>query len=263
MNYKQNEIKNLLASGKRALGTIIQMASPEIVEAAGYAGYDFVFIDGEHGSFSFDTAVHMLRAAEAAGLVALMRVPDKTPSHIVQALDAGFMGVVVPTVNTKEEMETIVQTARYSPLGKRGACPRLRATRHQTTNLAEFFQWSNENTLIWPLIETLEGFENYSQIIEVPGIDAIYLGPTDLSQAMGLPGGNWHPDVVAKLEQMYSMAASNNIDTIGLVSGTVDEMQKQAQHWLNFGCKMIITTSDRKIVMDGFSSVVKGMKSIL
>lgn len=263
MNYRKNKIKTLLASGKRALGTIIQMASPEIVEAAGYAGYDFVFIDGEHGSFSFDTAVHMLRAAEAAGLVALMRVPDKTPSHIVHALDAGFMGVVVPKVNTKEDMEAIVENARYSPQGSRGACPRLRVTRHQTMDMEEFFQWSNENILIWPLIETLEGFENFSKIIEVPGIDAVYLGPTDLSQAMGIPGGNWHPEVVAKLEHMYNMAAAKNIDTIGLVSGTIEEMQKQARHWLKFGCKMIIATSDRKIVMDGFDSVVRGMREVL
>ena len=84
-----------------------------------------------------------------------------------------------------------------------------------------------------------------------------------MSQAMGLPGGNWHPDVVAKLEQMYRMAAAKGIDTIGLVSGTIEEMQKQAKHWLDFGCRMIITTSDRKVVMDGFSSIVQSMKSIL
>ncbi|MDR3565019.1 MAG: aldolase/citrate lyase family protein [Negativicutes bacterium] len=263
MNYKVNGIKQILASGRPVIGTWAQMGSPEMVEIVGHAGYDFVIIDAEHGSFYLETAVQMVRAAEAVGITPIIRIPDKNPSFITRMLDAGIMGIVVPQVNSSAEVESAVSAARYHPLGNRGACPRIRVAGHQAEDWPEFIRWSNENVLVWPLIEGLDGVNNYSQIIDVPGIDAIMLGPTDLSQAMGLPGQQQHPAVVAKLEEMYKMAAAKNIETIAVASAPTPEgIQKLTQRWLDFGCRIIVAGSDRKVAVDGFKAIVNSVREL-
>jgi 4-hydroxy-2-oxoheptanedioate aldolase len=264
MEYKENRIKKLLSEGRSVIGTWAQIASPEIVEVIGYAGYDFVVVDAEHGAFYLETAVQMLRAAESVGITPIIRIPDKNPTFVGRMLDAGFMGLVVPNVRDRSEAEAMVGAARYHPLGRRGACPRIRVAGHQAENWPEFVCWSNENVMVWPLIEGLEGVKNYSQIIDVPGIDAIMLGPTDLSQAMGLPGQQQHPQVVSKLEEMYKMAAAKHIETIAVISAqTPQDMQKLARHWLDFGCRIFVAGSDRKVAVDGFKAIVKTVREVL
>jgi 4-hydroxy-2-oxoheptanedioate aldolase len=264
MGYNENRIRKLLSQGRPVIGTWAQIASPEIVEIIGRAGYDFVIIDAEHGAFYLETAVHMLRAAESVGVTAIIRIPDKNPSFVARMLDAGYMGVVVPNVNDRSEAEAMVGAARYYPSGSRGACPRIRVAGHQAENWPEFTCWSNENVMVWPLIESLEGVRNYTQILEVPGIDAIMLGATDLSQAMGLPGQQRHPQVVAKLEEMYKMAAAKHIDTIAVVTAeTPQEIQELGRHWIDFGCRIIVAGSDRKVAVDGFKAIVKSMRGVL
>jgi 4-hydroxy-2-oxoheptanedioate aldolase len=262
MNYKENKIKRLV-SQRPVVGTWAQIASPELVEIMGHVGYDFVIIDAEHGAFYLETAVQMLRAAESVGITPIVRVPDKNPSFIGRMLDAGMMGIVVPSVNDRSEAEAMVAATRYFPLGNRGACPRVRAAGHQAESWTDFVAWSNENILVWPLIESLNGVNNFNEIIDVAGIDAIMLGPVDLSQAMDFPGQPHHPQVLAKLEEMYKTAAERKVDTIAVVSApTIAEIQKSTRRWLDAGCRIVVVNSDRRMAVEGFKAVAKGVRDL-
>jgi len=263
MKFKENKVKTLLSSGAKALGAWAQIASPDIVEIMGNTGFDYVIIDLEHGAFYFETAVQMIRAAETAGITPVIRVPDKNPSFIMRMLDAGAMGILVPGVETKEDAQAVAAAVRYRPLGSRGACPGTRAAGHQAENWPEFVKWSNDNVMLWLLVEGAAGVSNFDHIIEAPGIDAVMMGPFDLSQALGYPGQPGHPAVVAKIEEIVRKARAKDIDMVAAIfSKTPETMQNEVRHWADLGCRIIAAGSDRRIISAGFRSVVDGLKPL-
>ena len=123
MARKVNKVRLAQQQGRIAFGTWVQIGSPEVVEAAGYQGYDFVIIDMEHGQFGFDTVPSMVRAAESADVTPVVRVPGVEETIILKVLDTGAMGVLVPGISTREQAEKAVRAAKYGPIGIRGACP--------------------------------------------------------------------------------------------------------------------------------------------
>ena len=179
-----NPLKARLAADQVIAGLYIQTASPDNVEMAAQAGYDYVIIDQEHGSFDLGTTLHMIRAAEATGITPFVRVPDHTRSHIRRVLEAGALGVYVPDVRTEAQARDAVAAAKYRDEGNggtRGACPTSRATQGRGSDWRGFVEWSNHNVMVSLLIETQAGFDNLDAILAVPGIDAVVLGRFDLA----------------------------------------------------------------------------------
>jgi 4-hydroxy-2-oxoheptanedioate aldolase len=258
MHRKKNNVKECLGHGKISLGTWVQTASPEIVEAVGYQGYDFVIIDMEHGHFDFDTTNQMVRAADAAGITPVVRVPINQEDQIMKALDMGAMAVLVPGVGTKEQAERAVRASKYSPGGMRGACPWIRATRYHTDDWARHAQWSDEQTMIWLLVEGREGVRNFDDILTVPGIDAIMLGPFDLSQSLGIPGQLKHPLLIKNLQEMVGKARSRNIEVIAVMLSELkpSDIRASVQKWKALGCNIMVVGGDRAIICTGFKSVL-------
>jgi 4-hydroxy-2-oxoheptanedioate aldolase len=148
MAHKTNKVKLAQSQGQIAFGAWIRISSPDVVEAAGYQGYDFVVIDLEHGGFGLDTVPSMVRAAEAADVAPVVRVPGIEESTILKVLDAGAMGVLVPGISTKEQAERAVRASKYAPLGNRGACPWIRATGYKIQDWTAHVKWSNEETMV-------------------------------------------------------------------------------------------------------------------
>src|SRR5258705_13235228 len=111
---RQNAVKLAIAEGKMALGIGVQTNSPDMVEMAAAANFDFVYLDLEHGSFGFDSAIHLIRAAEASGITPLVRVPSHTPSFLMRGVDAGAMGVIVPNAKSADECKSVVSAAKYT-----------------------------------------------------------------------------------------------------------------------------------------------------
>ena len=217
MRERPNLVRQALLRGETASGIVAQINCPEIIEIAGAAGFDFVYIDCEHGSFYLEGATAMIRAAEAAGITPLVRVPNHDSSFIGRILDAGAMGVVVPNVSCKGDAEAAVAAARYKDGnngGRRGACPGTRASWHQATDWPAFMRWSNQNVMVWPLIETPEACENFDDIAGVAGIDAVMLGPFDLAHALGHPGNVRHPNVVSRLADVVAKSRSRSLDVV-------------------------------------------------
>ena len=263
MYPKINRVKERLSRGEIALGGVAQMSSPEAVEIIGAAGYDFVWIDMEHGAFYFETAVAMIRAADAMEMTPVVRVPDHTPSFIMRMLDAGVMGIMVPGVSTREHAEAVVRAARYNPLGYRGACPMIRAAGHQSENWGQFVKWSNENVMVWLLVEGKEGVDNFESIIQVPGIDAIVMGPFDLSQSLGHPGEITHPEVVSRIEGMFQKTRAKGIDMVTVVFSTEpDQMLIEAKRWVGLGSRIVAAPADKNFLTASFNSAAKNLRAI-
>jgi 4-hydroxy-2-oxoheptanedioate aldolase len=253
MEMHPNRVKQRLASGEVATGVSVQLASPDIVEIIGISGYDFVWIDSEHGSFELETTVHMMRAADAAGTTPIVRVPGQHRREIGRVLDAGAKGVIVPNIDSGAEAHSAVEAAKYQtkshPKGRRGACPRIRASGHQARDWATFAEWSNANTSVWLLVESIAGVEQIDEILAVDGVDAIMPGPFDLSVSMGYPGQTTHPAVQKKLDYVTEKALKKNIDVVGVLMGMrAEEQALEFEHWVERGCRIINVTSDRRIL---------------
>jgi 4-hydroxy-2-oxoheptanedioate aldolase len=265
MDFHVNRVKKRLADGDVALGIKVDLASPDIVEMVGVAGYDFVWIDCEHGAFYLESAVGMIRAADATNVTPIVRVPNHEPSFIMRVLDAGAMGVLVPNITSAAQARAIVSAAKYKTArteGTRGACPRVRAAGHQAHDWPAFSEWSNDNTMVWLLVEGVEGIQHLDDILETPGIDAIMLGPFDLSVSMGHGGNTTHPAVVAMLDTIVDTALKHKVDVAAvLLAPTPSAMREEKQRWADRGCRILNVNSDRRILTGMMNSLHQAMRS--
>jgi 4-hydroxy-2-oxoheptanedioate aldolase len=239
----------------------------KVVEMAGSNGCDFVIIDGEHGSFGLESAVAMMRAADAVGVTPLVRVPDSDPVRIMKVLDACAMGVVVANVSGAAQARTAVSAARYKSGdngGTRGSCPGTRATWHQTGNWRQFAQWSNENVMVWVLIESIAGVANAEEILSVPGLDAVMIGPFDLAHDMGYPGESSHPKVLEALDQVSARAHAKNVPVVAnFFAASPEGMAQERARWLSRGVRILSIGSDRRLVCGVLAASVRAAREEL
>lgn len=183
---KAHDFVARLRAGENLIGYWSMMDAPVVVERLARVGYDYVCIDGQHGLLDYKGWLNSLLAIDAgaqlgdAPTVGMVRVPANDPTWICQALDAGAAGVIVPLVNTAEDAERAVSASHYPPMGVRSYGP-MRAQLRVSTELAV----ANESVACIAMIETPEGLENAAEIAAVPGIDALYIGPSDLRIAVG------------------------------------------------------------------------------
>jgi 4-hydroxy-2-oxoheptanedioate aldolase len=248
---RRNRIKSAIAEGRSAWGIGVQTNSSDMVEMAASTGFDFVYLDCEHGSFGFEGVIQLIRAAEASGTTPIVRVPDHTPSFIMRVLDAGAMGVIVPNVKSAEEARKAVSAAKYlngSNGGSRGACPGTRATWHHVGDWNEFSATSNAETSVWLLLESVEALQLVDEIVNVPGIDAIMLGPFDLAHALGLPGRTAHETVLEACREIAMKARRNNIHVVWTMFGSSNTPQEQ-ELIAGMDARIIVAGTDRRIVM--------------
>ncbi|MDP9463189.1 MAG: aldolase/citrate lyase family protein, partial [Actinomycetota bacterium] len=163
------------------------LAIPSVVsaEAAARVGFDYVCLDNQHGVLDYQQSVAMAQAIVLGGGTPIARVPWNEPGIIGKMLDAGIEGVIVPMVNSAAEAQAVVRAGRYPPLGARSFGPVIAGMRR-----ADHFDWSTDGIAIIPMIETAEAVAHLAEILAVPGIDAVYVGPADLSISLGLPPGN-------------------------------------------------------------------------
>ena len=233
---------------------------------AGATDYDYVWIDCEHGSFDIESAVEMIRAADAVGITPLVRVPSHERSFIMRTLDAGAMGVIVPNVETQAQAAAVVSAAKYASghvSGARGACPGTRAAWHQAGNWGDFVRWSNDHTSVWLIIESPTGVENLEQILAVEGIDAIVIGAFDLAQAMGYDGNIRHPEVERMVKHMTELAGRFKIDVVAnMFSITPESMGADAFRCVEAGATILSVGSDRRMFVHALASRSASLKKL-
>ncbi|MFK7895227.1 MAG: HpcH/HpaI aldolase/citrate lyase family protein [Myxococcota bacterium] len=174
------------AAGETTLGAWCMMPGALGVEAIGPLGFDWVLIDMQHGCMEYEGALDMIRAADRAGISPIVRVPWNEPGIIGRMLDAGAMGILVPMIQDADDARRMVDACLYPPAGRRSFGP----IRVNTRDGLGYFATANERVAVIPMIETAEALENVDEIAAVPGVDALFVGPFDLSIALGLPPGD-------------------------------------------------------------------------
>jgi 4-hydroxy-2-oxoheptanedioate aldolase len=180
---RANRVRRLWREGRPAIGGWLSIASSFSAEVMAHQGFDWLCVDMQHGILDYSDAVPMLQAVSTTETVPIVRVPWNDPWQIMKALDAGAYGVIVPLVNTRADAEAAVAACRYPPTGIRSSGP----TRAVYYGGGDYQQHANDEVLCFCMIETRQGIENLDEICSVPGLDLVYIGPADLSFALGLP----------------------------------------------------------------------------
>jgi 4-hydroxy-2-oxoheptanedioate aldolase len=192
---KENKILARMREGRPATGCQLAFPSAVLVELMGMAGLDFLMIDGEHGTFSWEDIDDLCRVAELAGLTTIARVPNIEASTILRYIDRGVQGILGPGVDTREDAQALADACLYAPEGKRGLGGAPRASGYASIASREYIEQSNEEMFVAAFLEHEEAVENLDEILEVDGIDAYYVGPQDMSVSLGLIGEPHHPRV--------------------------------------------------------------------
>lgn len=257
MSGDQGALREALARGESLIGTFCIVPSTDVVEMIALAGFDFVVIDMEHGPFSMDTARACLLAAAARDLPAVVRVASADVAGIGLVLDMGCAGVLVPQVSTAAQARTVVEASRFTPAGKRGANPWVRAAAY--SGEVGWFERANRDVVVMVMIEGTEGLDALEDIIEVPGLDAVFLGPVDLSHSLGVPGQTDHQRVVEAIEAVVRRAARH-----GLAAAVFAPDAHRARAWVSLGLPMVACGIDSDLILRAFcgtTAVARGSSS--
>lgn len=217
-----------------AIGPIIPFDSPALVELCGLAGFDFVFLDTEHGALLHPGYESLMRAADLHSLPTVVRVGRDQPLEIARALDAGAQGVHIPFVETAEQARASAAAARFFPQGQRGLGP-VRAGRYGIEATADYVKRANEQTLVVVAIESPAAVANIASIAQVPGVDAIFIAPADLSAMLGYPGQFDHPEVRALLDRALDEAQAT-----GKIVGSLALSAEQAHQLTARGVQYVL-----------------------
>lgn len=233
---RDNTVKRRLRGGEAVVGSFCNLPSPEAVEILGWAGLDFVIIDAEHGPQGPETVANMVRSAEASGTTPLVRVATNEPQNILRHLDTGAQGLQMPMVNGPDDAQRAVSAALYPPQGRRGLAGVRAAGFGLRESVADYAASANEQMLVIVQIETVEALGNLGSILDVPGIDIVFFGATDLSSSMGIPGQTRDERVVNAIADV-----GKAVMDAGLVAGTIVGSPEQAQEWQGRGFRYIAT----------------------
>ncbi|MFB6112886.1 MAG: HpcH/HpaI aldolase/citrate lyase family protein [Halodesulfurarchaeum sp.] len=212
-----------LTAGEPVAATWISLGEPAIAEIASELGFDLAFFDAEHTQFDLETVVHHVRALESAGSTAsVLRVPSGDPTYLKRVLDIGLSGVMVPMVETAADAESVVEATTYPPDGRRGTG--VARAQAYGESLGPYFESADEQLLRIPQIETTTAVENVEEIVAVDGIEALFLGPLDLSVSLGSIGDYHSEQWVESVETV--LEASHDEDTpVGIIAGDEDELE--------------------------------------
>ena len=255
---KPNLVKAALQAGNVVVGSELSgLRTPEVARIYAAAGFDFVFIDMEHTSFSLETVAEMVRAAREAEIVSIVRVPQAEYVWVARVLDNGAQGVIVPRVNTPRQVEDIVSWVRYPPNGIRGYACTTAQTGGQSTTAQEFIDHVHQNTLLVIQIERREAVENIEAMLSVPGVDVACLGYMDLSVDLGIPGQIEHPRMVAAIERLIDQAARRKI-----AAGIISPEMTTVAHWVERGMRFVSYATDAILLQEASRGAVVRLRGL-
>lgn len=225
--------KNNLATGNYQFGLFLKSADPMFVEVAGLAGFNHVILDTEHGPTDIEHQQNNVRAAILRGTLPIIRIAELNENVIGKALDIGAGGVQIPQIKSAEEACKAVEYSRFHPYGKRGVCRFVRAANYAYTNRSDYFEQSKDIIIVIHL-EGQEAINNLDEILEVEGIDILFIGPYDLSQAFGIPGQVDDPVIVSAMQDIIQKAKKK-----GKVIGTFVDTEEQLKRWKKAGVQYL------------------------
>jgi len=253
-----NAVLTKATKGKKTLGAFVNINSPASVEILALAGLDYVIIDTEHGHYDIEKATELIITSEARGITPFARVRATERPAILKLLDAGAKGLLIPYIKTVAEAKQIVSWGKYRPIGDRGyGFTRASSYGHGADaagGIAELFAAMNANTLLIPQCETVECLENIEDILAVPGIDGIFIGPFDLSISLGIAGQFNHEIMLAAYAKILKVAKDAGKLCYILATTPEDSKTKLAQGFDG------VVSSDVGFLKNGAAEYVQGVR---
>lgn len=256
-----NNVKQKLAEGGVALGTFVfEFATTGIARLAAQAGAEFVVFDMEHTGWTVET-IRMLAATTPASVVPIVRVPATEYHFIARVLDMGAMGIMVPMVESAEQAEVIVQSAKYPQTGRRGAAFGIAHDDYSADDILATMRTADSQQLLIAQIETARGLENVDQIASAVGIDVLWIGQFDLSSSLGIPGQFQHADFQDAVHRVLDACRKHN-KVAGFMPLSVDE----AKGVLEQGFRILAYGGDlwlyQQTLTEGLAAVRKSIDAL-
>lgn len=227
---------------------MLEHVTPMMVRTFARAGYEWLWLDNEHAHQSYETLYEAIRTAEDYGVMTLLRVTSDDYARIAQAYDMAVSGVIVPRVETPEQVRHIVDCAKYPPVGKRGFGMRSSLFGAHKINMRDRVADQNDNRFLVVQLESPTAVENIDKMIEVAEgqLDAIFYGPADFQMKIGHPDTPDHPDVIAAAKIITSTSKKHNLS-----NGVPATNMETAKHWVDLGFNLITYKSDDQFIADG------------
>ncbi|MGA9117387.1 MAG: aldolase/citrate lyase family protein [Bacteroidota bacterium] len=227
-----NRVKELLKAGKPVIGASLSLPSPPVAEILARCGFDFLWIDMEHSPLNLETVHRAIQATSGTDAVPIVRVPWNLHWLVKPVLDIGAMGVVIPLVTSKEEAVEAVRAAKYPPEGARGYGPSFAALRWGLSP-PEYAMIANDVIMVIVLIEHIDAVNRIDEILAVPGIDVVFVGPFDLSGTMGLLGQTTDARVQEAVDRVHAAAKRARVP-VGIFATTPDDINRRIQQGYQF-----------------------------
>ena len=234
---RPNTVKQLWRQGQPAIGGWLSIPSSYSAEVMAHQGFDWLCVDTQHGAIDYASALPMLQAISTTDTMPFVRVPWNEPSSIMKYLDSGAYGIIVPMIETRQDAEAAVRAGRFPPMGQRSAGP-FRGTLYGGS---DYTSAANDEIALILMIETPQALKNLDDIASVPGVDALYIGPSDLSQALGL-GLPYNIDNPAHVEAVRTIRET--CIRHGVVPGVHTSGSQPTSRYLREGFKMVMLTAD-------------------
>jgi len=252
---KKNYLKEKLEKNEQTIGTWNIIDSTMVVDVIASSGVDFIVIDAEHGSISYETAQAMISICESYDVTPIMRVGEINESLILRALDIGSHGVQLPNITTAEDAKTFVQFAKYPPIGVRGFSPYTKAGLYDVSNGQKMPSIANENTLLIANVEGEEGIKNLQEIIEVDGIDVIFIGLFDMSKSLGIAGDVQNPRVMEKLDEAIEIIHKSG-KKVGSIASNLDMLEVLKKKKIDY----LTYSVDTGMIKESYQNMINGFR---
>jgi 2-dehydro-3-deoxyglucarate aldolase/4-hydroxy-2-oxoheptanedioate aldolase len=252
-----NPVKHALKEGKLQAGCSFSiLRSPDAARILAAAGFQWTYVDSEHGPFDLETLADINRASVAAGLMPIVRVADLQYALVARALDNGAQGIIFPRVEDPELLARAVSWTKFPPMGVRGFGLGPAHVDYEKVTIPQIIEHLNANTLVVLQIETKLAVERRDELLSVPGIDAIMIGPADLSISLGVPGQFDHPTMIETIELVKESCLKH-----GVAPGIHMRALVHAKFWKERGMKFLSCGAETSFMMEGAMAVASALKA--
>ena len=253
---RKNRLKKIFKEGKAIINGWLEIPSSYSAEIMAHQGWDSLTIDMQHGAIDHSNLLQMFQAISTTDVVPMARLNWNEPGHIMKVLDSGAYGVICPMVSNRQQAQQFVQACIYPPKGYRSFAP----TRAFMYGGSDYVDHANDEILKLAMIETSEALQKLDEIMSTPGLDGIYIGPADLSLAIGQKPAFDNPEGTPTYDEISNIlkhAKKNN-----LLAGIHNATPEYAQKMINLGFQLVTIGSDQRYMSAGAKSAVSKLKTI-
>lgn len=241
-----NKLKKALLEGKAQIGAqVSHIRSIEIPRILGAAGYHWAFLDGEHGVYHTESLYDLNKVCVLCGVTPVVRVASLQYDLIARALDTGAQGIIFPRVESVELLEQAVSWTRFPPEGTRGYGLGVVHLDYNRLNIPDTMKYMHSETLHVLQIESVKAFEMRDELLSVKGIDAVLVGPADLSISLGIPGEFTNPKLIDTVEKIRDACVKH-----GVVPGIHNRAADMSKFWLDRGMKLVSAGNDAVMLFE-------------